>query len=631
VALVAVGAALTGLAACTNKKADAATIETVPVSRQSIVVDVEATGVVTAINAVEVRSKASGQITAMPVDAGSQVKEGDLLARIDPRDPQSRFDQAQASLRAAQSNLEVTKAQFERNQKLLQQGVITQPEVEQARTAYANAQSQLTGAQTNLSIARISLEDVTIQAPSAGTVIAKNVAVGQVISSSTNSPSGGTVLLQIANLNTVYDSTLVTESDIGKVKVGQVASVTVDAYPGRTFRGTVEKIMPRATVQQSVTMFPVLIRLDNQDGALMPGMNTDVSVLVDERQDVVAVPVDAVRSVREAMAAATALGIDSAAVRQVMQQGMGRRGGPNAGPDQPAGTPVGGATPAGAAPGGAAQGRPPGAPQGAAQGAPQGAAQGAPQGSRVRESAGGDAARPAQGGQGGGQSGQGGFNMPQVTPAQCDSITKKLNAKPALRDKLTQLRQSMMGGGAGPEVRDQMRAIYDSLGVDGRTMRACQFQQGSAQGGPGGPGGNFAPQGGAGRGNFAGGSFAGGNFGGGRGGRGGVQRGVVFVKTGDTKTGPTFAPRIVTLGLGNFDYTEILSGVQPGEQVALVSAALLQQSRVQMQERMRRGQGLPGMGGTPGGGPGGGGPGGGGRGPGGGAPGGGGGGGPRGG
>jgi multidrug resistance efflux pump len=91
-------------------------------------------------------------------------------------------------------------------------------------------------ARTQLSLARIALEDVTITAPSAGTVIARSVSLGQVISSSTNSPSGGTILLSIANLNTVYDSTLVTESDIGKVRPGQRPG-DVDAYPGRTFRG----------------------------------------------------------------------------------------------------------------------------------------------------------------------------------------------------------------------------------------------------------------------------------------------------------------------------------------------------------------------------------------------------------
>src|SRR5205085_1213051 len=166
---------------------------------------------------------------------------------------------------------------------------------------------------------------------SPGTVIATNVVPGQVIASSTNSPSGGTVLLTLANLGAVYDSTLVNESDIGKVKPGQTATVTVDSYPNRTFRGVVEKIEPRATVQQSVTMFPVKIRIENMDGALMPGMNTDVSILVDNRADVLAVPVDAVRPTRDAMTAAVALGLDSASVREAMQGQMGGRGGAQGG------------------------------------------------------------------------------------------------------------------------------------------------------------------------------------------------------------------------------------------------------------------------------------------------------------
>jgi multidrug efflux pump subunit AcrA (membrane-fusion protein) len=106
-------AALGGVAGCTNKKADAAPVETATVSRQTVVVDVEATGVITPIAAVEVRSKASGQIVEMPATTGQQVRPGDLLVRIDPRDPQSRFDQARASLTAAQASYEVAKAQFD--------------------------------------------------------------------------------------------------------------------------------------------------------------------------------------------------------------------------------------------------------------------------------------------------------------------------------------------------------------------------------------------------------------------------------------------------------------------------------------------------------------------------------------
>jgi HlyD family secretion protein len=102
----------------------------------------------------------------------------------------------------------------------------------------------------------------------------------------------------------------VNETDIGSVRAGLPATVVVDAYPDRPFRGTVEKIEPQAVVQQSVTMFPVLVSIDNLEGLLKPGMNGEVSVLIDRRDMVVAVPNDAVRSVREAAIAAAALGLD---------------------------------------------------------------------------------------------------------------------------------------------------------------------------------------------------------------------------------------------------------------------------------------------------------------------------------
>jgi HlyD family secretion protein len=476
-------AALGALSACTKKKAEAAAVEAVPAARQSVVVDVEATGQITPINAVDVRSKASGQIVTLAVTTGSTVKPGDLLARIDPRDPQSRFDQARAAVNAAGTQAQVTRTQYERNRALLDQGVITAPELEGARLAYANAQSQLTAARTQQDLARIALEDVTIRAPSAGTVIARNVAEGQVIASSVNSPSGGTSLLTLANLGTVYDSTLVNESDVGKVRTGQQVRVTVDAYPGRTFRGVVEKVEPRATVQQSVTFFPVLVRLDNADRALMPGMNTDVSILVDQREGVVAVPLDAVRAMRDAGTAATALGLDPQQVRQQLQAQRG------------------------AAEGGRAGGR-------------------------------GDAA---------------GVALPN--------------------------------GGAGRGA---------AAGDSGRRRGGRRGGAGAA----GGPGG--------------GGAAGGGGGGEARGGSGGFapgSRAVVFVRraaaAGDAKGEAAYEPRLVTLGLTNYDLAEVTAGLREGEQVALVSAAVLQQQRTQFQERIRSRSALPGLGGGGGGGRGG--------------------------
>src|SRR5690606_7640697 len=107
--------------------------------------------------------------------------------------------------------------------------------------------------------------------------------------------------------------------DIGSVRSGLPATVVVDAYPDRPFRGTVEKIEPQAVVQQSVTMFPVLVSIENVEGLLKPGMNGEVSILIDRRENVLAVPNDAVRSVREAATAAAALGLDPERVMAQMR------------------------------------------------------------------------------------------------------------------------------------------------------------------------------------------------------------------------------------------------------------------------------------------------------------------------
>jgi hypothetical protein len=179
-----------------------------------------------------------------------------------------------------------------------------------------------------------------------------------------------------------------------------------------------------------------------------------------------------------------------------------------------------------------------------------------------------------------------------VTPAQCDSVDTKLAAKPGVRDRIGALRRQMQDGSASDDARQQMRALYDSAGVDPRAARACQMQQGGA----GGPAGAGAGGTGGARGGMGGATGGAGMAAAGRGGR--MQRGIVFVKTGET-----YEPRVVTLGLGNFDVTEITSGVQEGEQIALVSAAVLQQSRTEFQDRLRSRSGLPGMGGGAGGGP----------------------------
>jgi len=471
---IPLAAAVIVVAGCTKKSASPAkAIQTATIARQDLVVDVEATGVIQPINAVQVRSKASGQIMKMPVELGSRVKPGDLLVQVDPRQVTNNYNQAKAALLAAQANLTVTKTQLDRANSLAQAGVLTAPDLETAQLNYANAQSSVAAAKTNLDNAQIALEDARIAAPINGVVIEKDVSLGQVISSATNNAGGGTLLLQMADLGQVMDSTLVSESDIGNVKPGQKATVKVDAYPNRAFTGTVEKIAPEATVQQSVTMFPVLIRLDNKDGALMPGMNSDVSVLVQQRTNVLTVPNDALRTPREGAQVAEALGLDPTKVTDEVKTQLASLH-PGAG--------------------------------------------------RTAPNATGDTAAAAG----------------MIDPA--DSAARPARARGA--------------GGAG-----------------GATGRRAAGAGGGANGAAG-----FGAQ--------AGGVSTGSEFGAGS----TRHTGLVFLAQNGT-----FVPRVVSLGVANYDVTEVTSGLAEGDQVALVTTAMLLQAQNARQQRIKSFTALPGM------------------------------------
>src|SRR5437867_5678002 len=295
-------------------------IMAVPVERRDIALTIEATGTVEPIDLVEVKSKASGQIVRMPVQVGSVVRRGDLLAQIDPRDVQNQYSQALAALQAAQARVDISLIQKKRSDDLFVGQVITADEHESATLDYANAQAALVKARTDLDLARQRREDATVRAPIEGTVLDQAVSSGQVISSATSSASGGTTLLHMADLAKIRLRALVGETDIGNVQPGQTATVTVDAFPQRTFTGRVEKIEPQAVVQQSVTMFPVLISISNEERVLLPGMNGEVAMLVDRHDGVPAVPLDAVRSVRELPVAAAALGLDPDSVRMQVER-----------------------------------------------------------------------------------------------------------------------------------------------------------------------------------------------------------------------------------------------------------------------------------------------------------------------
>ena len=562
--------------ACSGKKATGVPIPTAAIERRDIVVDASATGAVEPINVVEVKSKASGQITQMPVETGTMVKPGDLIVQLDTRDVKNQYDQSLADVRAAEAKLQVSEAQKKRSDDLFSSRIITAQEHETAALDYANSQAQLVRARTNLDLAQQRLEDATVRAPITGTVIEKTVSLGQVITSGTSSLGGGTTIVKMADLNQVRVRALVTEADIGTITPGLSATVTVDAYPDRPFRGSVEKIEPQAVVQQSVTMFPVLITLSNLEGLLKPGMNGEVSILIDRRDNVLAVPNDAIRNMREAATAAAALGLNPDSVQAQIRSQMANMGGGGFG-----GGRNGGGN--GAAPGGAV--------------AP---AAGQPNVSRGEVMLASD----DQGGQDGGrQRGFGGQQMPQVSDKDCEAVKAAFAKHPDAEQKLEALRGRVQSGELDFQgMRAESQKIYEAAGVDARVAGACRMRDRQRAGGDSSRGGANGRQNAGREGRNGGGSAQ--QAGGAQSDRGSmstpVQAGefsprrarasLVFVAESGT-----YVPRIVRLGVGNFDYTEVVSGLKEGEQVALLAAAAMQARREEQNNRMRNMGGLPGM------------------------------------
>ncbi|HEX5715030.1 MAG TPA: efflux RND transporter periplasmic adaptor subunit [Thermoanaerobaculia bacterium] len=330
--LLAAGLTLS-LAGCNGKgetdEAQAAP-DVAAVERRDLEIRAESSGQIEPVRIVEVKSKVSGELTQITVETGDEVEQGALIASVDPRDVRNSYAQASADRGLARARVETAQAKRRRAEKLAKEGILSTQDLENAQLEETNARAELLKAQTNLELAQEKTGDVTIRAPISGTVIEKTVEQGQIIASASGNVSGGTTLIKMADLATVRARALVDEVDIGRILPGQPATVEVEAYPGRTFRGKVLKVEPQAVVDQNVTMFPVLVELPNPERLLKPGMNAEVGIEVANRDGVVAVPNGAVASVRDAPAAGTALGLEEKDVRdklaQLRNERQGQRG-----------------------------------------------------------------------------------------------------------------------------------------------------------------------------------------------------------------------------------------------------------------------------------------------------------------
>ena len=291
-----------------------------PVEPSKLDLTIEASGEVEAIYSVEIKSKASGEILDLPAEVGDFVEKGSILARIDQRTPKNILDQAQADLRLAEVRLTNASAQLERGTALHNEGSIADKNFEEIQESFASAKSQHVRSMVNVENAKISLDDTLVKSPLSATIISRPVEVGQVISSPTTAVGGGTLLMQMADLSKVRIRAFIDEIDIGKVSVGQNVSIRVSAFREEVFSGTVSKIEPLARVEQGVTIFPVLIDIDNKDNLLLLGMNTDVVIQVVDKDVALSAPTGALRTRKDVYSGAEILGISKEKVDKFLEK-----------------------------------------------------------------------------------------------------------------------------------------------------------------------------------------------------------------------------------------------------------------------------------------------------------------------
>lgn len=256
---------------------------TMTVRRGKLIYVVTATGEIQPLNTVNVGSQVSGTIEKLFVDYNSKVKKGDVLLTIEPSVLQASVDEAKASLVSAESQRNYARNEYERNQMLYEDGFISRAEMEQSQTTYEQAEQSVNRMRSQYDRAVTNLGYATITSPVDGTVISREVDVGQTVAASFQTPD----LFKIAeDLSQMQIETAVSEADIGVIKQGQPVTFTVDAYPTQTFNGTVEQIRLSPTTTSNVVVYTVVIGVDNSDLRLMPGMTAFVTIVISEKSDV---------------------------------------------------------------------------------------------------------------------------------------------------------------------------------------------------------------------------------------------------------------------------------------------------------------------------------------------------------
>jgi HlyD family secretion protein len=316
--------------------------ETTAVDRGRITARVTATGTLSALVTVQVGSQVSGSILKLFADFNSTVKKGQVVAKIDPRLFQATLENARANYAQAKATLDKDKVlakfadrQFQRQGALAKSKLIAISDLDTAESNAGSALAQVEADQANvkqalavLHLAEVNLALTDIVSPTDGTVISRNVDVGQTVAASLQAP----VLFVIAeDLRKMQVDTSVAEADVGKLRAGMTATFLVDAFPGESFKGTVRQIRNAATTVQNVVTYDAVIDVENTDLRLRPGMTANVTFVFANKDDVLRVTNAALRF-RPSVELAGALKLELPKGRR---SGGDAAGGPGAGPGRP--------------------------------------------------------------------------------------------------------------------------------------------------------------------------------------------------------------------------------------------------------------------------------------------------------
>jgi len=275
-----------------SKKEAVVAFDTVKVEKGNITNTVTATGTIEAIKAVNVGTQVSGILQHVYVDFNDNVKQGQLLARLDETSLQAQLDQSQAAVNQAQAQLTYQEATFNRLKVLKDKELIAQGDYDQALYNYENSKGSLANAKFALARAKVNLDYATITSPIDGVVLNRAVEEGQTVAASFNTPTLFTIVNDLTKMEV---QTSVDETDIGKVQKDQRVEFTVDAYTDMKFEGTVSEVRLQPVTTNNVVTYVVIISAPNPEKKLMPGMTASATIYVEEKANTLLLTGRAVR------------------------------------------------------------------------------------------------------------------------------------------------------------------------------------------------------------------------------------------------------------------------------------------------------------------------------------------------